>query len=128
MSDKIPEIIEQVKERHEKWKNEHDPKAEKVLNDLNKIYFANAIMPIISAYEESQEELENTKIALNAECEAMCNACKTIGDLKAELSKAQEKIKELQGKCLHPVLHGYELHTECEVCGLVIEDKEQTND
>ena len=99
----ISKTIERVKEFHEKWENEHDPKAEKVLNDLNKIYFANAIMPIITAYEESQKELKKAKLLLTEE-ETISRSLRLAYDVeldgsrkrKAELGTANKRIAELR--------------------------------
>ena len=57
---------------------------------------ANSIMPIISEVERLKAELETTQTRLVQAEKDDCSRIDVIADLRAELSKAQEKIKELQ--------------------------------
>ena len=99
----ISKTIERVKEFHKKWENEYDPKAEKVLNDLNKIYFANVIMSIITAYEQSQKELEWVQGRLGPVAkerdlliEESAQRAARNTELKSDLDTANKRIAELE--------------------------------
>ena len=97
MSD-IDNIIKRVKEAYKLWSESANQsgKIRKMAKSHFWIVAYNSIMPIMSEVERLKAELETTQTRLVQAEKDDCSRIDVIADLRAELSKAQEKIKELQ--------------------------------
>ena len=91
MSDKIDQIIKEVKESNSKL--------EKNTNNLNLNKFervsANSIMPIISKVERLKAENDGYVAAFDTQEEITKELRAELSKVKAELTKANERIAEL---------------------------------
>ncbi len=89
MQDKIPDIIAKIKEAHR-----HPVTGEHTIFKCQ----VRDVSPLVSAYEESQKELEGVTGKWRRLADQNGDLLHERGQLSAELSKAQEKIKELEAK------------------------------